>query len=118
MDTPRDDREYATRRRIGELSEEWRRTAAALPFWRVDDTGPELVLIGDDLNRPVATLHGMWAPNLARYLTAMDKTAGVSLAELLWRIGGHGSGRDITHASVKLLRSLGLEQREDRYRPS
>ncbi|WP_439377468.1 hypothetical protein [Amycolatopsis lexingtonensis] len=117
MSTPREDRDRQTRRRIAELSEDWRRTAAALPFWHLDDTGPELVLIGNDFNEPVATLHGRWAPNLARFLTAMDKTAGVYLADLLWRVSAGGSDGNLTKASIQLFQAMGLEERVERHRP-
>lgn len=112
------EQEYrANRRRIGELAEEWRSIAAALPFWRIDHSGPEVVIIATDLNQPLATLHGMWAPNMARFLTAMGKQSGVPLAELLWRIGGHGDADAITDASLALVRTLGLERPRERYRP-
>ncbi|WP_372659898.1 hypothetical protein [Amycolatopsis kentuckyensis] len=117
MSTPRDDRDRQTRRRIAELAEEWRRAAAALPFWEIDDSGPEFVLIGKDLGQPVATLHGMWAPNLARYLAAMNKHAGVSLADLLWRMSTGTADSNLTAASINLFRAMGLEQRAERYRP-
>ncbi|MEA5367736.1 hypothetical protein VA596_49955 [Amycolatopsis sp., V23-08] len=117
MDTPRAERDRKTRRRIGELADEWRRTASALPFWNIDDTGPELVLIGDDLGQPVATLHGMWAPNVARYVTAMNKHAGVALAELLWRIPSSTNNSDITRATLRLFQAMGLEEPTERHRP-
>lgn len=117
MPTARDDRERQTHRRIAELAEEWRRTAAALPFWQIDDSGSELVLIGNDLGKPVATLHGDWAPNLARFLAAMNKTAGVSLAELLWTVSSGTAGSRVTQQAVHLLQAMGLEESTDRYRP-
>lgn len=117
MPNQRERRELDDRRRIGVLADEWRQIAGGLPFWRVDDTGPEPVVIATDLNQPLATLHGMWAPNMARYLTAMGKLSGLRVAELLWRIGGHGGSQDVTNASIELLRSLGLEAPKDRYRP-
>jgi hypothetical protein len=66
MVTQREEREQQARRRIGELAEDWRKIAGALPWWRIDDRGPELVVVATDLNQPLATLHGMWAPNMAR----------------------------------------------------
>ncbi|WP_410652103.1 hypothetical protein [Amycolatopsis sp. cmx-4-54] len=117
MPNQRERREIDTRRHIGALADEWRKIAGGLPWWRIDETGPEPVVIATDLDQPLATLHGMWAPDMARYLTAMNKQSGVNLAELLWRIGGHGGSEDVTNASVELLRSLGLEPRNDRYRP-
>jgi hypothetical protein len=105
------------RRRIAVLADEWRAKARATPAWVVDDQGDEIVLREFSGGEPLATLHGPWAPTVGRFLAAMDSDAGCSLAELLWRIGGHGGSLDVRDAAVKLLRSLGLEERPERYRP-
>jgi hypothetical protein len=46
----REERERQTRRRIGELAKNVAKIAGALPFWRVDDSGPEIVVVGTDLD--------------------------------------------------------------------
>lgn len=106
------------RRRIGVLADEWRATARATPRWIVDDQGDKIVLSEFAGGARLATLHGQWAPNIGRFFAAMDSDAGCSLAELLWRIGGHGGSVDIRDAAVNLLRSLGLDERPARYRPT
>ncbi|EMD22930.1 hypothetical protein B0293_23850 [Amycolatopsis azurea DSM 43854] len=123
MPTQREERDRLTLKRIGELADEWRAVARGLPVWRRDDTAEggepgDIVFRSTDFNAPCITVHGMWAPNIARYLEAVDMYAAVSLAELLWRIGGHGGRDDITQQTVHLLQTLGLEQHEVRHRRS
>ncbi|ASR35219.1 hypothetical protein BAY61_09710 [Prauserella marina] len=108
----RDEIEWAERRQIAEQAEQWRRIAGRLPFWRIerpadDAEGP--ITITED-GQLLATLHGPWAPCLADYLGAMDKASGVALAELLWRIGGHGGSADIRYQARALLHALGLAE--------
>jgi len=106
------------RKRIAVLADQWRAQARGVPAWVVDTRGDEIVVREFTGGDALATLHGPWAPAVGRYLAAMDPDAGRSLAELLWRIGGHGGSLDIRDAAVKLLRSLGLEESPARYRPT
>ncbi|MDQ0376557.1 hypothetical protein [Amycolatopsis thermophila] len=114
-----DDQGRAERARIAELADQWRKISGRLPFLVVEHTDRGDIVLREQFadGEPVATLHGRWAPEIARYLDRLQKDAGVALAELLWVIGGHGDGRDIRRAALNLLRAMGLEQRKARHRP-
>lgn len=116
MDAKEEDREI--RSEIALLADEWRAIARAMPHWHVDRSGDEIVLRQSPHGQPLATLHGEWAPNLARFFEAMDPTAGCTLAELLWRIGGYGGSTDIRDMAISLFVSLRLKEPKARYRPS
>ncbi|KID28284.1 hypothetical protein HQ32_04476 [Prauserella sp. Am3] len=108
-----EEHERAARRKIAEQAEEWRAVARRLPFWDIDRSGDEIVL-RDELG-PLATLHGPWAPHMADFLQAMNTASGLAVAELLWRIGGHGGSADIRREAENVLRLLRLDEvRRDR----
>jgi hypothetical protein len=50
----RDEGERQTRCRIGELAENLREIAGALPFWRVDDSGLGIVVVATGLDEPLS----------------------------------------------------------------
>lgn len=81
---------------------------ADIPAWTLDTTGPEPVLRDPD-GEPMATIHGPWTPNLARYLTAIGGDAGPAIVDLLRCVAG-GRSQDIRDAAEKLLAELGIEE--------
>lgn len=49
------------------------------------------VLMDTRQQMPLSRLEGMWTPGVVRYLNALNPYTGLTLAELFWNIGGHGS---------------------------
>ncbi|MCR3719121.1 MULTISPECIES: hypothetical protein [Prauserella salsuginis group] len=103
------ERDRDARRWIAQRADEWRAIARAVPFWEIDRSGDEIV-VRERGGQPMATLHGGWASAMADFLQTMNTVSGTALAELLWRIGGHGGSHDIRTEAERLIKYMRLDE--------
>ncbi|WP_086840618.1 hypothetical protein [Amycolatopsis kentuckyensis] len=103
-------------KRMRKHADEVHAVGSRLPFWRLDDTGDEIVIRDLD-GPPLVTFHGMHAPVVARWFELVGhRMAGMALAELIRASAGsaeHVPGRE---AARKLLQEMKLESKPTRYR--
>lgn len=90
--------------------------AVRVPFWHIDDTGPELVMRGTD-NELLVTLHGPWAQDMARWLDMLDRMHGMALADLIRASAGTAEFDPARDQALVLLQEMGLESKPRRSRP-
>lgn len=95
------------RRRIRRDVERFRLIASRTPPWKIVERDGATLLWDVREDRRLATLDGVWAPDVARYLNTLNPYAGLTLAELLWRIG---LGIDAEDHALALLRAMRLDQ--------
>lgn len=90
--------------------------ASRVPFWRIDDTGDE-IMIRDLDGPPLVTFHGVHAAGIARWFEMIGhRTAGMALADLIHTSTGsaeHVPGRE---RALQLLQEMQLEPKPTRYR--
>ncbi|MFG1642641.1 hypothetical protein ACGFMK_20310 [Amycolatopsis sp. NPDC049252] len=90
--------------------------ASRVPFWRLDDTGDEIIIRDLD-GPPLATFHGVHAAEMAHWFEMIGRrTAGMALAKLISASAGtaeHAPGRE---AALQLLKEMKLEEKPSRYR--
>ncbi len=103
-------------KRMRKHADEVHAVGSRVPFWRLDDTGDEIVI--RDLDGPLlVTFHGMHAPVMARWFELVGhRMVGMALAELIRASTGcaeHVPGRE---AARKLLQEMKLEPKPTRYR--
>lgn len=114
---------YERQLKRGEEAERMRKHAdevhavgSRVPFWRLDDTGDEIVIRDLD-GYPLVTFHGMYASGMARWFELVGhRMAGMALAELIRASTGsadHVAGRE---AALRLLQEMKLEPKPTRYR--
>jgi hypothetical protein len=70
----RDEGERQTRCRIGELAENLREIAGALPFWRVDDSGLGIVVVATGLDEPLSDTSRRGQYHNTRYRELAEET--------------------------------------------
>ncbi|WP_410640707.1 hypothetical protein [Amycolatopsis sp. lyj-346] len=103
-------------KRMRKHADEVHAVGSRVPFWRLDDSGDE-IMIRDLDGTPLVTFHGMYASGMARWFELVGhRTAGMALAELIRASTGsaeHAPGRD---AARQLLQEMKLEPKPTRYR--
>jgi hypothetical protein len=96
------------RKAVETAAEELRHMARRTPMWTVQHTSQGLKLVESATGALLAELRGPWAVDLARTFGAIQQYSLGALAELLWRIGGHGGGTDVLRNAEQLIAMLGL----------
>jgi hypothetical protein len=89
--------------------------AVLVPFWRVDDTGDQIVM-RDMEGHLLVTFHGSHGVEMAKWLTLMGRTSGMALADVIRVCSGseeHLPGRD---PALRMLQEMHLEPKPTRYR--
>jgi hypothetical protein len=103
-------------KRMREHADAVHAVASRVPFWRLDDTGDE-IMIRDLDGPPVATFHGIHAAEMAHWFELIGRrTAGMALANLIRASAGtaeHAPGRE---AALQLLQEMKLEAKPSLYR--
>ncbi|RSM35073.1 hypothetical protein DMA12_45675 [Amycolatopsis balhimycina DSM 5908] len=105
----------AVAKRMKGRADEVHAVAVRVPFWQVDNTGEEIMMRDTD-GHPLITFHGVYAPDMAKWLSLLGRTAGMALADLIRAASGSAEevpGRD---AALRLLREMRLEEKPTRYR--
>ena len=89
--------------------------AILVPFWRVDDTGDEIVMRDMDGNLLI-TFHGIHATAMAKWIGLLGRLPGMAVADLIRE--GSASGGDLASpgAAYRLLQEMRLEPKPTRYR--
>jgi hypothetical protein len=96
-------------REIDASSDIWRAMAREVPRWELRSAGASTELWNPRDNALMGTLDGASAHAVARYLNAINPDAGLSLAELLWLIGGHGTMANVQRQAHSLLKSMNID---------
>lgn len=103
-------------KRMREHADTVHAVASRVPFWRLDETGDE-IMIRDLDGPPLVTFHGTYAAEMARWFQLIGRrTAGMALADLIRASAGtaeHTPGRE---AALQLLQEMKLETKPSRYR--
>ncbi|NKQ54981.1 hypothetical protein HFP15_19030 [Amycolatopsis sp. K13G38] len=103
----------ALAKRMRERADEVHAVARNVPFWRVDDTGDELVMRDTD-GAVLVTFHGIHAPLMARWLDMLGRTAGMALAQLIRHCSGSQEELPGRAAALALLQEMGVEPKPTR----
>jgi hypothetical protein len=98
------------RQRIRGGIERLRLIVSRTPPWTVVTRDGLTVLWDTREDKALATLHGAWTPDVARYLRTMHPYAMLTMVELLWRVG---HGMDIERHAVALINAMKLDDQPD-----
>ncbi|WP_216210993.1 hypothetical protein [Amycolatopsis aidingensis] len=107
---------YEARHEVGRLADEFRALTRAAPPFKVVESDAELLIWDTRSDLRLGVLDGPSCSSMANYLNLVHPYSGYALAELLWRIGGHGGGGDIVNAAQSLFISMGLASRPSTWR--
>lgn len=105
----------AVAKRIREHAAALHALAVRVPFWHVDDAGPELVMRDTD-GHLLITFHGEWAQDMAKWVNLLGRTPAMALADLVRDSAGIAEFDPGREAALKLLQEMRLEPKPERYR--
>jgi hypothetical protein len=89
--------------------------ASRVPFWRLDDSGDEIVIRDLD-GPPLVTFHGMYAAEMARWFGLIGhRTAGMAVANLIRASASSAEQAPGRDAALQLLQEMELEPKPTRY---
>ena len=103
-------------KRMRKHADEVHAVGSRVPFWRLDETGDE-IMIRDLDGSPLVTFHGIYAAQLAGWFRLVGRrSTGMALAELIRASSGSAEEVPGRSAALRLLQEMGLEEKPTRYR--
>jgi hypothetical protein len=103
-------------RRMRQHADAVHAVASKVPFWRLDDTGEDIVIRDLD-GPPLVTFHGMYAAEMARWFDLIGhRTAGMAVANLVRASASSAEQAPGRDTALQLLQEMKLEPKPTRYR--